>query len=561
MVVSQTDFTLDQIKSQQIVIVAGMHRSGTSWVSSLLSELGIQFGDDLLSADLHNQRGYFEDRSFLSLNQRILNECVQQDKQSVADWGWSSNTSNAISGLERYIPEATKLIHTRFNINGVWGWKDPRNTILLDFWNELLPHAKYVFVYRFPWEVADSMQRLGPTEFLRHPNYAYEIWGVYNRKLLDFYNAHRDRCVLISTNELSRDPSRLVTLLESKLNLQLVFSQSQLNFERELFRSNFKIDAAKSMMANVFPQLGSLLLELETAADISSAILLNKNNSLRFNKSIPDTPDVSIIIPCYNQGIFLFDALLSIETFAPDESEVIILNDGSTDLITIEILNRLSLLGYAVHHQENVGLSTTRNRLVDLSRSDIVLPLDSDNRICENFIQKSLQILDQSADIGVVYGDRKDFGMVNEIITVWDFQMEKMVIDNYIDACAMIRKQVLKECGGYDVNLKAWEDWELWLHASKKGWRFYKLPFVTFEYRRSPGSMVSMLNDPSFKAICLKYIHQKHQELFISKEVNSSVPSNLNSQNQKAKSTIGKLIARLRIFQQKLHYLNRMFKK
>ena len=92
--------------------------------------------------------------------------------------------------------------------------------MLLDFWDEILgDRALYVLLYRFPWEVADSMQRVGADVFLDHPEYAYRIWAFYNRHLLDFHRRHPDRSLLVSTNALLRDPERLVPLLRGKLGL------------------------------------------------------------------------------------------------------------------------------------------------------------------------------------------------------------------------------------------------------------------------------------------------------------------------------------------------------
>lgn len=59
-----------------------------------------------------------------------------------------------------------------------------------------------MLVYRKPWLVADSIQRLGADVFLRHPTWGYRIWQYYNTRLLDFYLRHRDRCLLIATDAL-----------------------------------------------------------------------------------------------------------------------------------------------------------------------------------------------------------------------------------------------------------------------------------------------------------------------------------------------------------------------
>src|SRR5215471_3410258 len=184
------------------VILTGMHRSGTSMVASMLSALSIDMGQQLLPADPNNVRGYFEDVEFLELQRRMLTACCPANDGGHPDWGWTESERLDRNRLSEFISEASALIASRSDRSAPWGWKDPRTTLLLDFWDQLLTDARYVFVYRFPWDVADSMQRLGAEVFLRNPDYGYRIWELYNRHIREFYSANRARCVLVSANAL-----------------------------------------------------------------------------------------------------------------------------------------------------------------------------------------------------------------------------------------------------------------------------------------------------------------------------------------------------------------------
>ena len=89
-----------------------------------------------------------------------------------------------------------------------WGFKDPRTTVALDAWAEALPEARFLLVYRFPWEVAASMQRVGAEVFLRNPGWGAAIWTAYNQRLLDFRRRHPERCVVACSNALPRGLER-----------------------------------------------------------------------------------------------------------------------------------------------------------------------------------------------------------------------------------------------------------------------------------------------------------------------------------------------------------------
>ena len=122
-------------------------------------------------------------------------------------------------------------------------------------------------------------------------------------------------------------------------------------------------------------------------------------------------PKVSVIIPCYNHGQYIKEAIQSVEECREkDLYEIIILNDGSTDKYTIEILQELANAGYNVINQANQGLGAARNNAIRMARGKYILPLDSDNKIYPEYIYESIKILDAEPGIAMVYGDWEYFG-------------------------------------------------------------------------------------------------------------------------------------------------------
>lgn len=204
-----------------------------------------------------------------------------------------------------------------------------------------------------------------------------------------------------------------------------------------------------------------------------------------------NTITVSIIIPCYNQGIFLLDALQSLEALDRNIVEIIIVNDGSTDPYTNEYIDALDKEKYQVVIQQNKGLAGARNTAIKIAKGKYIIPLDADNKLHPVFIKDGIEILDKNEQTTVVYGNARFFGAKDGDWTVGEYNLQKLMIENYIDACAMIRKDVLIAEGLYDENMRymGWEDWELWLRLSFKGHGFHYVNKLFFDYRVLDTSM------------------------------------------------------------------------
>ncbi len=252
------------------VIVAGMHRSGTSLAASWLDALGVDLGGDLIGADERNPKGYYEDRAVVDMHGRLLTAATKAGEPGHADWGWTASERIDRGVQARFIGEARSFLRRRQRDDRPWGFKDPRASLLLDFWDELRADARFVLIYRFPWEVADSMQRVGEEVFLDHPEYAYPAWRLYNEHLLDFHRRHGDRSVLVSSNAFPRAPEQFVDLVRGKLGLALGGTLDGL-FEERFFRSHDADDPIGALAAEAFPACADLLEELDRAADVSSA--------------------------------------------------------------------------------------------------------------------------------------------------------------------------------------------------------------------------------------------------------------------------------------------------
>ena len=499
------------------LIVAGMHRSGTSLLASLLHRCGCPMGGVLLPTAAPNPPGSFEDQEFLGLNRRMLEATVPADRPGHADWGWTEDMDGRgidAGGLDSYIGEAEALIaHRQASAAGAcWGWKDPRTSVLLDFWDARIEGARYVFVYRSPWDVADSMQRLGVPVFLRNPQFAYRIWHHYNRALVTFARKHRDRVLIMSAEAVVRSPQTVPELIRSVFGFELHAVAASEGADPALLKS---VDSSLARLAAAaHPECVELLADLEGIADAPSGA---PRLSVLVAAPRPPEPRITIVIPCFDQGEFLLDAIASVERSVPEPYELLIVNDGSRERETLEILSVLRRARYRILDQDNRGLAHSRNRGIAEAKAGFVLPLDADNRLLPGFVEKALLALASDPSVMAVYGDRREFGLRSGRIPVGVPDLNRLLCGNYIDACAVIRVEALRACGGYDPGMPAQgaEDWDLWLSMLERGFTLCRLDMETFDYRVRPESMLSTMSDPETQTAIERYVLAKHSSLYL----------------------------------------------
>jgi len=247
----------------QPIILAGMHRSGTSLAASIMQAAGIDVGERLLGADIGNARGHFEDLDFIDLHKKIF--------QSLSiHWnGWT--TQHPLNVPENLRLQAQQLITQKQSRGRLWGWKDPRTTILLNFWHALLPNARYVFLFRPPWEVVDSLyRRATDIDVLdANPRLAVDYWLHYNQQAFHFARRHPERCLLISNDALVADPAQFVRTLAQKFQLTLTAPTTQL-YDPTLMHRESSQSPWPAVFARLLPDTTALLAQLESLADLPS---------------------------------------------------------------------------------------------------------------------------------------------------------------------------------------------------------------------------------------------------------------------------------------------------
>ncbi len=223
---------------------------------------------------------------------------------------------------------------------------------------------------------------------------------------------------------------------------------------------------------------------------------------------------VSVIVPCFNHGEFLPEAVASVTGVGRQDVELIVVDDGSTDDRTSKEMEKLCAQGIRVIRQENKGLAAARNAAIAVSRGEYIVPLDADNRLRSAYIEHGIRILDSNLEVGVVYGDAEYIGTSAGLWHVGPFDSGRLLDWNYIDACAVYRRSVWEQNGGYDgaMPVQGFEDWDFWLGALEHGWQFAYVPEILFDYRKAGESMITRTRGS--EAQVAEFVGRKHGHLY-----------------------------------------------
>lgn len=226
-------------------------------------------------------------------------------------------------------------------------------------------------------------------------------------------------------------------------------------------------------------------------------------------------PKVSVIIPCFNLGKYVNEAIDSARAQTFRDFEIIVVNDGSTDAETILILENLAKSEIKIVNTGNQGLANARNNGIAQAKGKYILPLDADDKIAPTYLEKAVPILDENENAGIVYCQAEFFDGENFKWDLPEYELSRMMIDNLIFCSAFFRKDDWKTVGGYKSSMKyGWEDYEFWLSIIELGREVYRIPEHLFFYRKRTDSMAHIMSRENL-FYSHKEIVKNHPALYI----------------------------------------------
>lgn len=212
-------------------------------------------------------------------------------------------------------------------------------------------------------------------------------------------------------------------------------------------------------------------------------------------------PRVSVVVPLYNDAEVIGEALESVRRSTFGSWEIVVVDDASGDdsertvrhWIEAHPESRCRL----VKHEVNAGLSRARNTGTSFARGDLLLMLDSDNKLRRLGLARLVDALDRDPGAAFAYGFLDKFIEDEPVGLVSRFAWEpsRFRIGNFIDALALIRRSTLLRFGGYSEDSRlalGLEDYDLWARFAEKGERGTFVRNFVASYRAGHSSMVSV---------------------------------------------------------------------
>jgi hypothetical protein len=240
---------------KSIVVVLGMHRSGTSLITRALKVFGIELGDNLMPAiPGDNEKGFWEDVDINNLNEDLL-----------AYFGHRWDTLLPLDEslfvqpeIERFIARAIRILQEKIGDHKMFGIKNPRMAILLPFWKKVFKllgvDVKYIITIRNPLSVAVSLQKRNQFE-LEKGNY---LW--LEHVVSSMYHTDGDTRVVVDYDLFLSNPEKEIFRVANSLNLPFdLHSLSWLEYRNEFI--------SQELRHNEYSEI-----DLDVSSDISSSV-------------------------------------------------------------------------------------------------------------------------------------------------------------------------------------------------------------------------------------------------------------------------------------------------
>lgn len=231
-----------------------------------------------------------------------------------------------------------------------------------------------------------------------------------------------------------------------------------------------------------------------------------------------ENPLVSVIIPCYNQGKYLNDAVTSAINSTYNNIEIIIVDDESDDELTKQIMNDFKKEKAVLIRQKHSGVSAARNLAIQNAKGKYILPLDADDKIHSTYIEKAVKILENNPEYNVVYSNTQHFGDCEHVHIPKKFDKTHLLLENCFTVSVLFKKSDWEIVGGFKEEMDlGWEDWEFWISMSEHYLNPYYIPEELFFYRivKNEKSRTDIASIEKNKLILRKKLMKLHPDAYI----------------------------------------------
>jgi GT2 family glycosyltransferase/SAM-dependent methyltransferase len=228
------------------------------------------------------------------------------------------------------------------------------------------------------------------------------------------------------------------------------------------------------------------------------------------------TPAVSVVIPCFNLGAYLDEAVQSVLAQTRADTEIVIVDDGSDDPVTQHLLASYRRPRTRIVRTANRGLPAARNTGLEEARGRYVSFLDADDLFEPRFLEATIGKLETDDSLAfascwlTAFGARQFSWRPERCDFPW------LLAEDTVCTAAPVRRDALLAIGGFDERpgLDGYEDWALAVDLVERGHRGEIVPEPLFRYRIRPGSMSSETSRPHNHMRVFETMMEKHADTY-----------------------------------------------
>lgn len=230
--------------------------------------------------------------------------------------------------------------------------------------------------------------------------------------------------------------------------------------------------------------------------------------------------NVEAVVTSYNQGTMVREAVHSLcdQTMLP--KKIMIVDDGSTDETSMQVLKELSSdpkipVPVIVIQQENAGVSAARNAGIRRTKTSMVLVLDGDDKLEPSYLERVSQLLQDDSSMVAASSWMRTFGVLDSIICPSGGTVAAFLVRNCSPATHIFRREAWEKCDGYDESMRAgFEDWDFFLSMLEtgSGTHIGIVPEPFIHYRTAPAS--SNVKSMSKRLELFRFMIEKHKQSY-----------------------------------------------
>ena len=214
-------------------------------------------------------------------------------------------------------------------------------------------------------------------------------------------------------------------------------------------------------------------------------------------KPISANPLVSIAVANYNNGPYIAKCLDSLLAQTWRNIEIIVVDDCSTDNskeVLADYQDRCTLVWRA---QNSGNPAYPHNDAFSIAKGELFMYLDPDDWVENSYVEEAVRLLQKHPDAGLVYPGLSMFGMRESVVPANAYDIHRLILANFIPCCAVYRREIWDETGGYVHNTRGADDWNMWVAAASLGYFGIPLNRQMFHYYTKPNGLYEQSSKPN----------------------------------------------------------------